>query len=650
MSTSAETPEAAPPDSPPPPDSPAASAPKGRLKPILLGLVGLLVVAGSGLAIYYYVAVGAAVATRLPVLARSMPKDVQFYAEVPNVLAALHASKRPVVFDRSAAKEAGGGEKSAATDPIDGLAGSFGISRGDAEAVIKGLDAVGIAARNLGPEAQVAVVVGFRDGAAAKKLLSSKRFTAKGDLGTGGKRYSLTGSAKSLAPFTARGLFDELDSKGVTLMWHESAKLLAIGDEKLLVDIAAVISEGKPSLEKQPLYTKAKAAFDPEAVAVAFFDPAVLVSAFGKGNQDLAEGYLKRPGPYTVSLALVEAGMRITAKLGAAGNKLPDIEVGAPAELTLPAKLTRKTLAYSAFSTRIDMKGAELIELLQRELEKVDPGAARRLKRKGLKEIKDKLGVSAAEIIDAVGDEGVLAVSLPETPDLISALAGKVGDMVAITYAQRIKDKAVVSKVLESVRGVLSKELASTHTVRPSPTGFVLEPVSKGVPAVELRVVDDLLIIVGGNSALASDSIKVLTKGGSSLADEPAHELAMESLPKKARLRTWFDLGRMLAQSMKLMPAVPAEMRPVTDLLKSIRMAGDQRLTSAMSVGFTASKQVYKLRLDSLNMVGVGAAFGIYGMRRYLASAKSSEAKNTIGAISRGARGLGGLAACPRRS
>jgi len=36
-------------------------------------------------------------------------------------------------------------------------------------------------------------------------------------------------------------------------------------------------------------------------------------------------------------------------------------------------------------------------------------------------------------------------------------------------------------------------------------------------------------------------------------------------------------------------------------------------------------------------IIGVLAALAIYGVRRYLASAKTSEAKNTIGAVSRGA-------------
>src|SRR6185295_5399379 len=36
-------------------------------------------------------------------------------------------------------------------------------------------------------------------------------------------------------------------------------------------------------------------------------------------------------------------------------------------------------------------------------------------------------------------------------------------------------------------------------------------------------------------------------------------------------------------------------------------------------------------------IIGVLAALAIYGVRKYLASAKTSEAKNTLGAISRGA-------------
>jgi len=38
-------------------------------------------------------------------------------------------------------------------------------------------------------------------------------------------------------------------------------------------------------------------------------------------------------------------------------------------------------------------------------------------------------------------------------------------------------------------------------------------------------------------------------------------------------------------------------------------------------------------------IIGVLAALAIYGVRRYLASAKTSEAKNTVGAIARGAAG-----------
>jgi len=633
MSNQAEMPANAPSPSVPPSKS------KRQLKRLLLGLVGLLVVLGGGAAIYYYVALGAAVATRLPVLARHMPKDLQVFAEVPNVRAALRASQRPVVFDREAKSGGGDGdEKKAVTDLVEALAGSFGLSRSEAEAVLKSVDAVAIGARGLDQKQQVAVVVGFRETAAAKTMLASKRFKEEGELAAGAKRYSLaSGSTTKSEQFSPRGIFDEANSSGVTMMWHESAKLLAIGDEKLLSDIAAVASGTNPSLEQNEAYKKAKGQFEAEAIAVAFFDPASLVSMFAKGSPEIAEGYLSDPGPYTLSLALVEAGMRITAKFGAAGHKLPDIDIKAPTELTLPDKLTRKTLGYMAFSTRLDMKGAAAIELFQRELKKVDPRAARRIERRLLKKVKKELGVSLAEIIDAIGDEGVISISTPETIDLLSAMRGKTSDLFAVTFAQRVEDKAVVSSLMKTVSAIVAKELARTHSMRPEANGFVLEPVRKGLPLVEVRLIDELLIVAGGNAALTTDSIKVLSKGGSSLADEAAHELAMDSLPKKTRMKMWFDLGRLLAQSMKMMPLAPAEMKPIADVLESIRASGDKRITSALAMGIEASKQRFKVRLDSLNMIGTGAALGIYGVRRYLSSAKTSEAKNTIGAISRGA-------------
>jgi type IV pilus assembly protein PilA len=43
------------------------------------------------------------------------------------------------------------------------------------------------------------------------------------------------------------------------------------------------------------------------------------------------------------------------------------------------------------------------------------------------------------------------------------------------------------------------------------------------------------------------------------------------------------------------------------------------------------------LLVISVPMIGIMAALGIYGVRKYLASAKTAEAKNTIGAIARSA-------------
>ncbi len=120
-------------------------------------------------------------------------------------------------------------------------------------------------------------------------------------------------------------------------------------------------------------------------------------------------------------------------------------------------------------------------------------------------------------------------------------------------------------------------------------------------------------------------SFAAIDKGKGRLTDDAAHARALSGMPPSSLVRLWFDLSRTLQVAGAAPPGATGA------------LTGPGRPTGALSFTAAPEGDRVRLELDEVNTLSIVAALGIYGTRRYLASAKSAEAKNMLGAMSRSA-------------
>lgn len=220
------------------------------------------------------------------------------------------------------------------------------------------------------------------------------------------------------------------------------------------------------------------------------------------------------------------------------------------------------------------------------------------------------LGISLADLDRAIGDGIALGVYLPD--GAVNPLT--LGDQTAGVVAIDVKDDAVSKKLFE-----LGKGMARGAKV----TGTSLSMDLGAGKSVLVEVTAGRALLGFGSSAAIAD-LSAKLKSGKTLSTDPGFaDYTKTASPSFIRIWTDFDKLAAISGGAGAASALPGKAGSDVVLHDS-----DKGVDLAVEHGVAA-----------VTVLGTLSALAVYGVRSYLASAKTAEAKNSVGAITRGAIG-----------
>jgi hypothetical protein len=289
------------------------------------------------------------------------------------------------------------------------------------------------------------------------------------------------------------------------------------------------------------------------------------------------------------------------------------------AAIKLPKKLPTDTLGYIAFSSKTNLTGKEMEDLLVSSIGDADPNLSGEVK-EGMSKLDETLGFSLKTIYDALGDEGAIAVIADKNYRFDPSKDPKDSlHSLALTYIQHVKDKSSAEKIVTNVKQKLFEGmLKEAFKLTPDGVGFYAQPVDakEGMPSVQVKFIDDYLFISAGASSLVDRSVSALKDGKDTLGDDGAHKSAIGALSGDAHVYLWVDTGRIMDQMLKATPQIEQEVTKRGFSVAAIRMTGSDRLTSAVSISVKAKDGVWDYRIDSLNLMAAAPIGAFVGLMR----------------------------------
>lgn len=563
-------------------------------------------------------------------LALVIPENVDAYLEVPSVRALAQGTANMKVVD------VGLLDLMSSLDRVGaGVGQAFGLDAKDGSAFVSSIKTVAIAARFSDDEPFAGGVIASTKPAVVTKLLATERFSKRGKIGDVDK-YGLGSSTKSTAlkdddmlGKLAAGISTPQD---VSIVWLKDKGLLLVGTDAFLKGVTDVVGGKQKTLAANADYKKelASLADKPRLIVYA---PASALSVLAKSprGKEALDGFFKDPGAFLGAFYTGAPGLLMTLEGGVQGDKVPTLAVPKAPKLTLASALPADTLGYMAFSTKLDMSGKDAEDKLVSVVRAYDTDQADEI-REGLDKARTKLGVGMADVIDAFGEQMVIGLVTSDREIAFDDLSKiDIESNAAVIGLSALKDEAAMKKIVDGLKGKLP--IGDTHNLSATDDGGFEASPKRAAPFIALRYPKGQLFVGVGAEALVKRAYDTIVAKKGTLGDDGAHKLAISGVPGAPHFVSWIDASRLLMKPIEGQDAIPG----LDFINQKIVMKGDNRLTMTTALGLVERGKGYRVRMDMLNSFGVLPAVGIYGVRRYLARSKSSEAKNTIGAIARGA-------------
>lgn len=634
--------QAQPPGMPPATGAVAAKKGKGGL---IAGIV-IAVVALGGIAAgawYWLNATG-------PNLAKFAPKDTQLYVEFPSTTKAVVSMLKMDVVDTAELDT-----DKQKDDMVEGFANSFDVSKDDAESFLKSLDGVAYAAIDVGKrdketyedKSQKAILIKVGSAGPAETLLGSKRFEKDGDL-AGGTKYVITRREIEDADKLEKMSFwekafndlgerkkkkgedegDDGDKKkkksGKVFVWFESEKLFVTGDEDMVEEIGKVIKGDKESLAKANDTFK-KASWPGGSSLLVYFDPAAI-----DDKDDVKKDYFDGAGPITANMKFDSAGVVMNGHVELKGKKVSKMDENLlPKEVSfsLYEKVPSDTVVYFAFSGKFPGSGKDTQKAILKALEDTGDKGAENLD-KSLDEMEKQVGFNLDTIFDAMGDEGIIAITADDKidADVLKGSKKEMGeaalDHLGMVVIFQVKDKDKAEKIVKGVKDAVEDKGKDAFDVAKKDGGFLAEPKEEitklmPLPSFGLTIEKDKFLLFTVGSKKKIDRMKSAFDGEETLKDDKAHAKAWKAISNKAQAAMWMDVGRIGKIAKKAIDDdTKKEMKKKGMSIDAIKVEGDDRLTAAMSVRATRKDDVMSYDMETLNAPILGAASsGLFLMR-----------------------------------
>ncbi len=372
--------------------------------------------------------------------------------------------------------------------------------------------------------------------------------------------------------------------------WLRQAHVVVVGTRDKLVDAALDAFRGKR--------------------------PSFASSAFAKRSDDQAFVFADLHALFPDAGALA-AGSHVAGLIGPRASDVSFVEIGekVPRFGTVIAPIGHDALgalpsgALAALQLSLERRSGKTVADLLGELGRPNGDDPAKEASAALKEL---AGASLGDVDAAVGESLVVGVYLPPSAKTLPLDA--VGSQFGVVASLDLKDDALATKLFAAAKKTKPRDATWSE-------GKVVIDLHKGRQLV-IRLAKNKVLVTTGDTADATRLASDAERGSTPLSKSPAFAgYASTAIPSQASL--FFDADALAARLPAEMRGAVAPKAGATDFVLQPSTTGID--LSIKGAGGTAV------------LIGVGSALAVYGVRSYLTSAKTAEAKNIIGAIARSA-------------